>query len=339
MKKSIVFFLTALLLSFGTVGLCQQETPEVELDREAAIKAFAQLTESAMSSLKSDDAATKATTTGKFSAIAPVGVPPIGVDPVVGSISYNNAVRVWFELSDGRYVNPRTYRWAPNEVFYVHVQSAVPVYVVLYQNFASGLPSKRVYPDARFPESYRMLMPGVDTRLPVAFQMAPNFLPERMSMVVTRADWDGIRAEVPQASAVAVAVATAGDEQAVATAYAGVLKSGGSAEIKSEQALAKFAAINSAGVDNAEYQIDGTKFRVRCHVSYPRYVQPVHYVRYVNRSTTYVNVTNVTNINYIQHRGCYDRIDDVAFYLFADNGVGQWQVTLNKVGGNWRWNW
>ena len=336
MKKSIACILAALLLSVGTVGLSQEKTPEVELDREAAIKAFAELTENAKTGLKASDAGAKAASTGKFSAIAPVSVPQTGDGPVVSGC--NNAVRVWFELSNGRYVNPRTYLWAPNEVFYVHVQTAVPVYVSLYQNFSQGIPSKRVYPDARFPDSYRILMPGTETRLPVAFQMDPNFRPENMSMVVTRADWDGIRNEVPQASAVAVAVASAGNEQAVAAAYAGVLK-GGSAEIKSEQALAKFAAINSAGIGNQEYSTEGTKCFVRYRVSYPQYVRPVYYVRNVNRTTTYVNVTNITNINYVDHRGCYSNIDDVAFYLFSDNGVGQWQVTLNKCGANWRWNW
>lgn len=337
MKKSFFAVFCTLLLLCGASYAQMDDTPAGELDRDAAIKAFQELSANAKQGLTEADAATKTAATGKFSAIAPVGVPQSGGGPLVSGCS--NAIRVWFELADGRYVNPRTYHWAPNEVFYVHVETAVPVYVSLYQNFSGGIPSKRVYPDTRFPDSHRMLMPGKGTRLPVAFQMDANFLPEYMSMVVTRADWEGIRTEVPQASAVAYAIASAGGgEQATATAYAGVVKSGGTAEIKSEQALAKFSAINAAGIENQFYQTDSIKCRPRYYCSYPRTVRPVHYARYVNNSYTYVNVTNVTHVDYVEHRGCYSNIDDVAFYLFSDNGVGQWQVTLNKCGRNWRWN-
>jgi len=348
MKKNIVSLFAALLLCVSNIGLCQQEAAEVELDRDAAIKAFNQLLENAKSGLKAPDSLAAVKSAGKFSTIAPVGVPYAG-----GGGSYltggQNAIRVWFELANGRYVNPKTYRWVPGEVFYVHVQSAVPVHVVLYQNFTNGLPSRRVYPDNQFPESYNILMPGVSTRLPVAFQMDQNYRPEHMSIVVTRADWDGIRNEVPQGAVAAAAIATASSGEsafAVASngqAYAGILKGAGinpeQAEIKSEQALAKFAIINSAGMNNTDYQYDGSKCRVRYHVAPPRVVRPTYYVRYDNRRITYMNVTNVTNVNYVNHRGCYHNIDDAAFYLFSDNGVGQWQITLNKVASNWRWNW
>jgi hypothetical protein len=340
MKKSISF-LVALLLCAGNIGLCQQNAAETEIDRDAAIKAFAELTSNAKTGLKANDAMATAKSGGKFGVVAPVNVSYTGGNSFMGGC--NNALRVWFELSDGRYVKPHSYRWAPGEVFYVHVQSAVPVYVVLYQNFGNG--SRRVYPDARFAESFQMLMPGVDTRLPVAFQMDINYRPEQMSIVVTRADWDGIRADVPQAApaAVAVATASAGDVYATATAVAGILKSAGidstQAEIRSDKALAKFSVINSAGLNNTEYDADGIKCRVRYHVSAPRFVRPTSYVHFDNRRITYRNVTNVTNINYVNYRGCYHNIDDAALYLFSDNGVGYLQVTLNKVGSNWRWNW
>jgi len=344
MNKSISF-LAALLLCVSNIGLCQQEAAEPELDRDAAIKAFTQLSANAKSGLKSDDAMAHAKSAGKFVSVAPVDVPYTGGGSSISGCT--NAIRVWFELGDGRYVNPRTYRWAPGEVFYVHVQSAVPVYVVLYQNFTNGIPSRRVYPDAQFPASYQMIMPGVSTRLPVAFQTDMNYRPEHMSIVVSKADWEGIRSEVPQAAPAAVAFASASattpDGSITVAAAAGILKSAGidtkQTEIRNEQALAKFAVVNNAGINNTEYT-DGTlKCRVRYHVSYPRFVRPTYYVHYDNRRIIYRNVTNITNVNYINYRGCYHNVDDAAFYLFSDNGVGQLQITLNKVGNDWRWNW
>ena len=346
MKKSIVGFLTAVLMCVGSIGLCQV----VEMDNhEEARRLFAQLTESAKSALTAPDAAAKSAATGKFSI---VGAPHQHAGDAVFA-NDATAVRVWFELSNGRFVNPRHYRWAPGEVFYVHVQSAVPVYVALYQNFPNNrLPSRRVYPDVHFPDSFQMVMPGVSTRLPVAFQMDPNFLPEHMSIVVTRADWDGIQPHVPHAattavSAAAVAYAPApGGGTAFAAAATGILKSAG-AEIKSEEALAKFAIINNAAINNTYINIHGGgRQRVQCRVSFPRFVRPTHYVHYVpprrigvmvNPTFNVMNVTNVTNVNIVNYRGCFFDCGDVAFYLFSDNGVGHVQITLNKIGSNWRW--
>ena len=345
MKKSIVTFFTAALMLAGTIGLCQQNAAEAELDREAAIKAFDQFTQNVKSGLTAPDAGTKAASTGKFGVVG--GAPEV---PFVGGgmppmTDYDNAVRVWFELGNGRYINPRYYRFAPGEVFYVHIQSATPVYVMLYQNFTNGLPSKRVYPDARFPQSYQMVMPGVSTRLPVVFATDMNYRPEHMSIVVTRGDWSGISAYVPQAAQVATqasayAYDAGGNILASATATAqvhGVMKG---AEIQNEEAMAKFAIINTAGINNTEYQMDdGSKFRLRCRVSYaPRHVRPAYYVRYVNRRPVYVNVTNVMNMNYLVDRGCYHNINDAAMYLFSDNGVGQMQITLHKIASNHRWH-
>ena len=342
MRKSIATFFTAALMLVGTLGFCQNAT-EAELDRNAAIKAFDQFTQNVKAGLTAPDAGTKAASTGKFGVIG--GAPEVpyvdgGMPPMTG---YDNAIRVWFELGNGRYVNPRYYRFAPGEVFYVHVQSAIPVYVTLYQNYTNGLPSKRVYPDARFPNSFQMVMPGVSTRLPVTFAMDMNYRSEHMSIVVTRGDWSGISAYVPQAAQVATqasayAYDTNGNVLASAAATAqvhGVMKG---AEINNGDALAKFAIINSAGINDTEFETDGTKHRLRCRVSYaPRHVRPTYYVRYVNRRPVYVNVTNVMNMNYLVERGCYHNIDDAALYLFSDNGVGQMQITLNKVTGNWRW--
>ncbi|MDR3109167.1 MAG: hypothetical protein LBU65_05705 [Planctomycetaceae bacterium] len=326
-----------------------------DLDREAAIKAFTQLSENVKKDLSSPDAVVKGDDGAtKFRVIAPVDVPLANGSGTVSGCT--NAIKVWFELSDGRFVNPKYYRWAPNEVFYVHVQTAIPVYVTIYQNYPGISQSKRAYPDDRFPDSYRIVKPGTDTRLPVAFQMDGNHNAEYMSIVVTRADWEGVRTVAPQSAAVAVAVARAdagsssssatatattrtdadsANASAIASAYTGVVK--GAADISSESALTKFAAINDAGLAGKDYEDGAVKCRVRYHVSYPRFIRPVHYVRYSSNTYNYINITNVTNINFINYRGCYTNIDDAAIYLFSDNGVGQLQLSLNKCGPNWRW--
>ncbi|MDR1268020.1 MAG: hypothetical protein LBK82_00710 [Planctomycetaceae bacterium] len=347
MKRLLTFASFLLIVTAST--LFAQDVPDPkdvgDLDRDAAVKAFAQLTENVKKTLSAPDAVVKNDDgTTKFNVIAPVSVPLSSGTGVVGGCT--NAVKVWFELSDGRYVNPKYYRWAPNEVFYVHVLSAVPVYVTLYQNYPGVSQSKRAYPDGRFPASFRPLKPGEDTRLPVAFQMDGNHNTEFMSIVVTKADWEGIRTEVPQAAAVATVVAqsttntTSNTTSTVNTTVAatnpvGVFKG---AEISNESILTKFSAMNDAGLADKEYNDGVVKCpRLRYYISYPRYIRPVYYCRYVNRVYHYVNVTNVTNVNFVNYRACYTNIDDAALYLFSDNGVGQLQLSLHKCGPHWHW--
>lgn len=338
MKKTLFATLAVVLcLAFGAVFA--NDTPDPndvgDLDRDAAVKAFAQLTANVKDALAGPAPIVKGPGGDtKFSAIAGVDVPMASGGGMLSGCT--NAVKVWFELSDGRYVNPKYYRWAPNEIFYVHVQSAIPVYVTIYQNFPGISQSKRAYPDARFPSSFQMLRPGEGTRLPVAFQMDGNYNNEYMSIVVTKADWEGIQQEVPQAASVAVAVASAGNQTAVAAAYAGVMK--GSADISKESTLTKFSAINEAGLGDREYTDGETKCRrVRYYVSYPRYVRPVYYCRYDNRRYNYIAINHGTHAHIVNYRGCYTNLEDASLYLFSDNGAGQLQLTFRKCGPSWRW--
>ena len=365
MKKIITSFIVA-LLCFGTVGLCQQNAAEPELDFDAASKAFNQLLGEFKTNLTASDAQAKSAG-GKFAVVAPLNVPYVGGGGAATFSGANTtAVRVWFELTDGRYVDPRFYRWAPGEMFYVHVQSATPVYVVLYQNFRNG--SRQIYPDPQYLHSYQIVGPGIDTRLPVLFRTDRNFAPEHMSIVVSRADWAGIQPHVPQATAAAVsaygaavaqtapggraeAIVTNPDGSTVHSVSDGIWKSAEvqeilkGSELRSEEAFAKFAIVNTAGLNNVDYDYQmtpGTKYRVRCRVAYPQIVRPTYYVSYNRNVQNFVNITNVnvTNINmnspYVM-RGCYHNYSDVAFYLFADHGVGQTQITFRKIGQGWRW--
>jgi len=373
MKKILTSFFVA-LLCFSTIGLCQPAATEPELDFDAAAKAFDQLLGEFKTNLTASDAQAKAVG-GKFAIVGSHSVPHVGGGAVATFSGVNTtAVRVWFELTDGRYVDPRFYRWAPGEMFYVHVQSATPVYVALYQNFPRG-GSRQVYPDPRYPHSYQIMAPGVDTRLPVLFRTDMNFAPEHMSIVVSRADWSGIQPYVPQATTTAInaygtayaqatspgayvqatpggATATAiGADGSVATATVtdGIWKSAAiqdilkGSELRSDEAFAKFAIVNTAGLNNTEYVMSPTaKYFVRCRVAYPRLVRPAYYVSYRLNRPNYVSITNVNiaNISYNSPyvmRGCYHDFSDVAFYLFADHGVGQMQITFNKINSGWRW--
>jgi len=364
MKKIITSFFVA-LLCFGTVGICQQATTDTypELDFAAASKAFDQMLNGVTSNMQGADAVAKSVTADAKIAIAePPSIPYVGGAGVATFTPEGvAAVRVWFELTDGRYVDPRFYRWAPGEMFYIHVQSAVPVYVYLYQNYR-GFMSKQVYPDARYPHSFQPMVPGLDTRIPVLFRTDMNFAPEFLSIVVSRADSAIVQPYVPQvATTVTTAVQTAvqtvqttsgpvvGEPISIASVPEGIWKSAEvqkhlvASELRSEEAAAKFAIVNTSALNNVDYQLSATsKFRVRCRVAYPALVRPAYYVSYRLNRPNYVSITNVniTNINvsspYVL-RGCYVNYADVAFYMFADHGVGQMQITFNKIGSGWRW--
>ena len=364
--RKIITSLFVALLCVSTVGLCQENAAEPELDIDAASKAFERMLGEFGTNMRAPDAIGKsAAAGGKFVSVAPLNVPYAnGNGAATFAGTDTTAVRVWFELTDGRYIDPRFYRFAPGEMFYVHVQSATPVYVALYQNFR-GRVSRQVYPDPQYPHSYQIVAPGADTRLPMLFRTDMNFNPEYMSIVVSRADWSGIQSHVPQAATTAINAYSTAYAQASAsvtpgpdgqlTASASVTIPDGiwkgaavqeilkGSELRSDEAFAKFAIVNTSGLNDMEYQMSpDTKCRVRARVAYPRLERPTYYVSYRGNGANYVSITNVnvTNINvnspYI-HRGCYTNFRDVAFYLFADHGVGQMQISFNKIGRNWRW--
>jgi hypothetical protein len=337
MKKIICFATLFLLTAFGTL-FAQDNAPDPkdtgDIGRDAAVKAFEELLANAKKNPLD---------LTKFNAVAPVSVPITATTTTVESapLSCVNAVKVWFELSDGRYVNPKYYRWAPGEVFYVHVLSATPVFVALYQNYPGISESKRAYPVDRFPASYNAIQPGIPTRLPVAFQMDLNHNSEYMSIVVTKADSPVIRTEVTQSTTVAAQTTTTQTAQTTTTASiaggSGILKGGVKNEVK-ESALTKFDAINNAGLADQEFTEGVTKCRrVRYYVSYPYWVRPVYYCRYLNHRYHYIPVVATTNVIFVNYRATYTTVDDASLYLFSDNGIGQLQLTLQKCGPRWSW--
>lgn len=111
---------------------------------------------------------------------------PVDTTPVCTA---DLGIKVWFELQDGTLVNPIKYRWQSKERFWIHIQTAVPIYVALFQNYPESRPaSRQVYPDQAYPESFKPLAANETTRLPVLFEMDDDMRNEIMSMVVVRSD-------------------------------------------------------------------------------------------------------------------------------------------------------
>ncbi|MFH5806456.1 hypothetical protein [Alienimonas sp. DA493] len=125
-----------------------------------------------------------------------VVVPPNTTAPnlTTGGPPYQMAAKVMFELlgPDGRptgFVNPVRHRWQPGERFRMYVESSVPVYVHLFQDYPNtGRPSRPVYPDDRSAASFAPLPPGRLVQLPVDFVMDPDPADETMAVLLVRAD-------------------------------------------------------------------------------------------------------------------------------------------------------
>ncbi len=106
-----------------------------------------------------------------------------------GKPPFQCGIAVWFQLENGKYVNPTLHRWSPKEKFHVWIEPAVPVSISLHQNYPEDRPaSRQVYPDSRYPETFRDFAAGERAKLPVAFVMDNDLRDEIMSMVVVRCD-------------------------------------------------------------------------------------------------------------------------------------------------------
>jgi len=118
----------------------------------------------------------------------------VNIKPVpsieAGKENIQLGIRIWFQLDkDKKYVNPVKHRWSPKERFHIFVEAAVPVQIHLFQNYPDDRPpSKVVYPDEKYPETFATVLPGKPYELPVLFEMDDDLRKEIVSMVVARAD-------------------------------------------------------------------------------------------------------------------------------------------------------
>ena len=188
MKKTVSMMMFAILVGMTAISFAQDEA---EVRRQAFAKGFEQLMKNSEEGLVKpavQEAVSKDGTGGTFQKfnIAAVSVP---TTTATTSTPCNLGIKIWFSLEDGTCFNPTKRKMGVKERFYVHIQSAVPVYVALFQNYPESRPeSKQVYPDTKYPETFKVLQAGQAIRLPVAFEMDDDTRDEIMSMVVVRAD-------------------------------------------------------------------------------------------------------------------------------------------------------
>ncbi|HBT76282.1 MAG TPA: hypothetical protein DEB39_05000 [Planctomycetaceae bacterium] len=230
MKKSFctLWFTTLFALAFGAGSLFARDTAssqdapssqDVEARRAAFAQGFEQLMKNTEEGLAKPVVKEDLSKGGRGAfvekfAIAPVTVPTT----TTTTTACNLGVKVWFSLEDGTCFNPIKRKMRVKEKFYVHIQSAVPVYVSLFQNYPESRPeSKQVYPDAKYPDTLKVIQAGVATKLPVAFEMDDDTRDEIMAMVVARADAPEIRSTLATQATTTV---TTTDATTVVTAQA-----------------------------------------------------------------------------------------------------------------------
>ena len=190
MKKTIIASVLAVCFMVGNFAIAaDQETDR----RDVFAQSFEQLIKNAEQGLakpavqETFSKGNNETETFIKFAIASVAVPATTTS--TATTNCNLGIKVWFQLENGTCFNPVKRKMGAKEKFYVHVQAAVPVYVSLFQNYPDSRPeSKQVYPDTRYPDSFKAIQPGQSTRLPVLFEMDDDTRDEIMSMVVVRAD-------------------------------------------------------------------------------------------------------------------------------------------------------
>ncbi|MDO4573932.1 MAG: hypothetical protein Q4D98_01825 [Planctomycetia bacterium] len=317
--------IVALLLTSSICGVSAAEE-DTGMIRSASEQAFSQLTSNAINALngvqKVKEEGTKGVLDVKFQ-IAEVNAPSQttvtttttnGTGQTTTSTQTTTAttpsklgIKVWFELADGTIVNPTKKEWKPKERFYVHVQTAVPVYVALFQNYPDSRPtSRQIYPNAKYPDSFKALQPGQTTKLPVLFEMDDDMRDEVMSMVVVRADWEGIQNGLT-AQATASVVNNNGTTQVsaqVTTRGVGTMKSINDSAVTKEKATA----------DEVQKTIEGISKKEAENIA-----------NAVNAASESVKFQIVGS-----EVATSSQPNDVCFYMFGAGNVGQWQLTIKK---------
>ncbi len=223
------------------------------------------------------------------------------------------AIKIWFTLASGVKINPIEHNWSPKEKFYVHLEATAPVYVSLFHddpNQKQGFKQSRlVYPDSRYQNNVKPIQACVQTQLPVLFEMDDNSTEELMSMVVVRADWPGIQNDLTSQATSSIA-----NENGVYRVTSELVASaeGTLTCLNARAASTKPLALRDVKncVESVGQEIDDKKARsIAKHVNAidsPKFriVQPL-----TDESTD---------------------VDEICFYLFSSQQVGQWQLKITK---------
>ena len=291
MKKplSTLLFAAAVTLTIVTPPLFAQE------DAENRRKAFAQGFEQLLNN--TNEGLSKSVDSGEKFAIAPV---------TVGANTYNLGIKVWFSLDDGTVFNPVKRKMAPKEKFHVHIQSAVPVFVSLFQNYPESRPeSKQVYPDAKYPETLKVIQANVATKLPVAFEMDDDTRDEIMAMVVVRADSPQIQATLVQGTTVTTVTTTTTGGTATTPVTTTTTTPAANAT-----ATASTGTPTAAVVAQATASTAGTMKSINDGLAGKTMEDPTKFAIAAPTATAVPS--------------------DVAFYMLGAGHAGQWQLTLKK---------
>ena len=217
MKRTFCITMFAVLVAL-TPTLFAEDAAEIR--RQAFVNAFDQLVKNTENGLAKPAVKESFVKDGASTAFEKFNIPPVFVPTTSPTTptACNLGIKVWFSLEDGTCFNPIKRKMGVKERFYVHIQSAVPIYVALFQNYPESRPeSRQVYPDAKYPDTFKVIQAGQATRLPVPFEMDDDTRDEIMSMVVARADAPQIR---PTLATAAVSTTTNTGGMIVVTAQA-----------------------------------------------------------------------------------------------------------------------
>ena len=110
-------------------------------------------------------------------------------DIQLGGETWQSGAKIWFELKDGRYVHPTKHKWGINERFYIWVETPVPAFFHMSQNYPEDRhPIKEIFPDQRYPKTFYHFPAGRPYRLPVQFKMDDDQRDEIISICLVRVD-------------------------------------------------------------------------------------------------------------------------------------------------------
>lgn len=299
----------ALALACAPLALAVDDSAAVRSNSEDA---FMELTLNSQKALKAA-MKTREKSLGDGAAkfkIASVPDPTVEESDEVAQEEMQTGVKIWFELADGTKVNPLKRQWNAKEKFYIYVEAASPVYVWLFHETPAqkGKPaqSAQIYPDKRYPKSVNAIQPGRKTALPVEFEMDDDDEDEIMSMLVVRADWEGIQDGLTKPAIASVSADANGrpvvnakvDENAYGTLKClnARVASEKELDVKGVKKLVDDANDKEAkAIADRVNAIDSAKFRVS---------EPL-----VDES---------------------DEDEDVCFYMFSAQKVGHWLLKIQK---------
>ncbi len=329
MKRTMfqIFVFSAFILLTAFPVLNAAEVSNNETARDNLEKSFNQLTANCFAGMKEAlrnteqarvNGADKDLSLAKFR-IAEVQVPSaptsVSMSGSTSSTSSNASssmpsslgIRVWFELTDGTMFNPNKRKWTNKEQFYIHVQTSVPVYVSLYQNYPDSRPaSRQIYPDKKYPEGFKVLQPGQGTRLPVLFETDDDMRTEIMSIVVVRADWTGIQSGLSTSATTSVV-----NNEGKPTITAQVTYRG----------AGTMKCLNDRAVINQDLTAEETK----------EIVTSIDDAEAAALSKTVNEEADNLQMQVSESNKATSNVpEDVCFYMFGAGNVGQWQLTIQK---------